>query len=460
MCVHNVSAGTIHSSSPYGLKRSPTGRLPRQWVGEGSNLAIFRRFVRSLRPCDGVLAPRVSRGMALSMTSRDRVLLAWLISRRFRRQRAIEEEQRTSTLPVYPNVSQRSPECDFATLYQDLRRNPEKFSQFCRISIQTFDKLLEELCSGLTRQDTSTKQNIQPEEQLLVTLRFLATGNSLESLHLEFLLRKITIAEIIGATCDLIWERLQPTVMPTPTTETWLDIASQFEATTQFPNCVGSLGGKHIQVRLPPKKGSRSYNLKKYFSVLFLALVDSRYHFVAVHTMADGSTTDARMLSATRSGQQILTAHLSLPNPRPLPGSAGLPVPFVIVADEAFAVTKNVLRPFSKRGLDTRRRIYNNRLSRARHHVNCTFGILSSKWRVFLRALQLDVDVVESIIKACCILHNYLRLHEAVDVKENMPSMERVTERVNEMPDMSALQVRDIFADYFMSPEGAVPWQI
>ncbi|XP_069618718.1 uncharacterized protein [Ranitomeya imitator] len=398
--------------------------------------------------------------MALSMTCRDRVLLAWLISRRFRRQRAFEEEQRTSTLPVYPIVSQRSPKCHIATLYQDLRRNPEKFSQFCRISTQTFDKLLEELYSGLTQQDSSTKQSIQPEEQLLVTLRFLATGNSLESLNLEFLLCKITIAEVIRATCNLIWERLQPTVMPTPTTETWLDIASHFEATTQFPNCVGSLGGKHIQVMVPPKKGSRSYNLKKYFSVLFLALVDSRYHFVAVHTMADGSPTDAKMLSATRNGQQILTAHLSLPNPRPLPGSMGSPVPFVIVADEAFAVTNNVLRPFPKRGLDTRRRIYNNRLSRARHHVNCTFGILSSKWRVFLRALQLDVNVVESIIKACCILHNYLRLHEAVDVKETMPSMERVTERVNEMPDMSALQVRDMFADYFMSPEGAVPWQI
>ncbi|KAM4052832.1 recQ-mediated genome instability protein 1 isoform 2-T2 [Anomaloglossus baeobatrachus] len=407
-----------------------------------------------------VLAPRVSRGMAFSMTSRDRVLLAWLISRRFRRQRAIEEEQRTSTLHVYPTVPQRSPKCHFATLYQDLRQHPEKFSQFCRISLQTFDKLLEELCSGLTRQDTSTRQSILPEEQLLVTLRFLATGNSLESLHLEFLLCKITIAEIIRATCDLIWERLQPTVMPTPTTAAWLDISSQFEATTQFPNCVGSLGGKHIQVRVPPKKGSGSYSLKKYFSVLFLALVDSRNHFVAVHTVADGSTTDARMLSATRNGQQILTAQLCLPNARPLPRTTGSPVPFVIVADEAFAVTTNVLRPFPKRGLDTRKRIYNNRLSRARHYVNCTFGILSSKWRVFLRAFQLDVDVVESIIKACCILHNYLRLHEAVDVVENMPSIERVTERVNEMPDMSALQVRDMFADYFMSPVGSVPWQL
>ncbi|XP_073402044.1 uncharacterized protein [Dendrobates tinctorius] len=393
--------------------------------------------------------------MALSMTCRGKVLLAWLISRRFRRQRAIEEEQRTSSLPEYHSVSQRSPKCHTATLYQDLRRIPKKFSQFCRISIQTFDKLLEELCSGLTQQDTSTWQNIQPEEQLLVTLQFLTTGNSLESLHLEFLLCKITIAEVIRGTCDLIWERLQPTVIPT--TETWLDIASQFEATTQFPNCVGSLGGKHIQVRVQPKKGSRPYNLKKYFSVLFLELVDN---FLAVHTMADVSPTDARMLSATRNGQQFLTAHLSLPNPRPLPGSMGSPVPFVIVADEAFAVTNNVLRPFPKRGLDTRRHIYNNSLSRARHHVNCTFGILSSKWRVFLTALQVNVDVVEAIIKAGCILHNYLLLHEAVNVKENMPSMERVTERVNEMPDMSSLQVRDMFADYFMSPEGAVPWQI
>lgn len=392
--------------------------------------------------------------MALSMTPRDRVLLAWLISRRLRRRRAIEEEQKTPRLRVYPNLSQRSSKGHFATLYQDLRQHPEKFSQFCRITVQTFDKLLEELQSGLTLQD-----GILPEERLLVTLRFLATGNSFESLHLEFLLCKFTISAIVRGTCVLIWERLHPTVMPSPTTETWLDIASHFEVTTQFPNCVGALGGKHIRVRKPPTKGSND-NHKKYFSVVLLALADSRYHFVAVHTVADGSTTDARVLSATRMGQQILTTQLSLPNPKSLPGTIGSPVPFVIVADEAFAVTTNVLRPFPMRGLDTRRRIYNNRLSRARHYVKCAFGILGSKWRVFLRALQLDVNTVESIIKACCILHNYLHVHEAVDVEEKMPAIERVNEWINEMPDLSALQVRDMFADYFMSPEGAVPWQL
>ncbi|XP_044129675.1 uncharacterized protein LOC122922958 [Bufo gargarizans] len=394
--------------------------------------------------------------MALSMSPTHRVLLAWLLSRMLRRQRAIEEEPRTPRLQVYPNVSPRG---HLATLYQDLRRHPEKFSQFCRVSIQTFDKLLEELRSGLTMQDTNSRHSILPEELLLVTLRFLATGNSFESLHVEFLLSKFTIAGIVRATCDLIWERLRPTVMPTPTAETWLDIASHFEVTTQFPNCVGALGGKHIRVRMPPKKGSRPYSLKKYFSVVLLALADSRYHFVAVHTVADASKADPRVLRATRAGQQILTSQLSLPNPRPLPGSTGSPLPFVIVADEAFAVTTNVLKPFPKRGLDARRRIYNNRLSRAQHYVQCAFGILGSKWRVLLRALQLDVDLVESLIKACCILHNYLHVHEAADV-ESTPVIERARDCFPEMPDVSAPQVRDMFADYFMSPEGTVPWQL
>lgn len=100
------------------------------------------------------------------MTPRDRVLLAWLISRRLRRRRAIEEEQRTPRLQVLPNVSQGCSKGHFAALYQDLRQHPEKFCQFCRITVQTFDKLLEELRSGLTLQD-----GILPEERLLVTLR-------------------------------------------------------------------------------------------------------------------------------------------------------------------------------------------------------------------------------------------------------------------------------------------------
>jgi hypothetical protein len=51
--------------------------------------------------------------------------------------------------------------------------------------------------------------------------------------------------------------------------------------------------------------------------------------------------------------------HLNIPGPRPLPSEDnGTPMPFVIVGDEAFALSQHVLRPYPSRNLDVARRIY------------------------------------------------------------------------------------------------------
>lgn len=41
---------------------------------------------------------------------------------------------------------------------------------------------------------------------------------------------------------------------------------------------------------------------------------------------------------------------LVLPPPKPLPGRS-VPVPYVLVADHAFALRPNLLKPYSQRGL-------------------------------------------------------------------------------------------------------------
>ena len=74
------------------------------------------------------------------------------------------------------------------------------------------------------------------------------------------------------------------------------------------------------------------------------------------------------------------------------------PIPHVIVADEAFAMTKHVIRPYARKNLDVKKRVFNYRLSRARRFVECSFGILANKWRVFHTSIQLEHDFVEDIV--------------------------------------------------------------
>jgi len=45
---------------------------------------------------------------------------------------------------------------------------------------------------------------------------------------------------------------------------------------------------------------------------------------------------------------------------------------------------------------------------RARRYVECTFGILSNKWRIFQQPLNVSPDFTVNIVKACDALHNFV----------------------------------------------------
>ncbi|KAM4026847.1 uncharacterized protein ACNLHF_022713 [Anomaloglossus baeobatrachus] len=269
---------------------------------------------------------------------------------------------------------------------------------------------------------------------------------------------KSTISEIVRCTCNVIWQKLQPIVMPSPTEETWLQVAAGFKTVANFPNCIGAVDGKHVRVQKPPRSGSNFFNYKKYFSVVLMAVADAHCNFVAIDVGAYGSTGDSRVLRTSQIGLQILQDCVTLPAPQPLPGSTD-PVPFVMVSDEAFPLRTNLLRPYPRRGLDNRRRIFNYRLSRARRYVECTFGIMSSQWRIFHTAIQLKPNTVDAVIKACCALHNFARQYTSDVVEEAQARSFMPVLTVSGRPSNSGVSVRETFTDYFMSPEGAVHWQ-
>jgi hypothetical protein len=96
----------------------------------------------------------------------------------------------------------------------------------------------------------------------------------------------------------------------------------------------------------------------------------------------------------------------------------GTPMPFVIVGDEALDLSQHVLRPYPSRDLDVARHIYNYRLTRARRMVECAFGVLCNKWRIFDRAIDVRPDFCDVIVKPCCILHNFIRQRDGFQFQD------------------------------------------
>ncbi|XP_077139271.1 uncharacterized protein LOC143804758 [Ranitomeya variabilis] len=126
------------------------------------------------------------------------------------RQQQQERRRQRKRLWVHPLVAERPQKGHFYVLYNDLRKYPEKFISFCRLPIPAFDRLLAIVSPHLTLHDTFMRKAISAEERLLITLRFLATGESYTSLHLQFRVGKSTICKIVRCTCTVIGRSCSP----------------------------------------------------------------------------------------------------------------------------------------------------------------------------------------------------------------------------------------------------------
>lgn len=255
--------------------------------------------------------------------------------------------------------------------------------------------------------------------------------------------------------------------IPVPKKKDWEDIALKFWNIWNFPNCIGAIDGKHIEIVAPHNSGSHFFNYKKTFSVVLLALVDANYKFVAIDIGSYGKNSDGGILANSKLGRGLENRKLDIPEAKFLLGTNVL-VPHVIIGDAAFPLKTYLMRPYSElqANNDLSKRIFNYRLCRARRIVENAFGILAQKFRIYFRKINSQPGNVENIILTTCILHNFLRGNNT-----SIPP-EALTENPNEQGNIfndlprqggnaqrAAFNVRETLKIYFNSEIGAVPWQ-
>lgn len=195
--------------------------------------------------------------------------------------------------------------------------------------------------------------------------------------------------------------------------EEWKKIANEFETRWNFPQCIGSIDGKHVAILKPIGSGSEYYNYKGFYSIVLLALVDANYNFLYVNVGCQGRISDGGVFSNTEFRKRMKSDNLHLPRDRPLPGRTKN-VPFVFVTDDAFPLERHLLKPYvGPQNKDSKERKYNYRLSRARITVENAFGILSARFRILRTTIQLEPEKAKTIIITCVLLHNFLRKNKS-----------------------------------------------
>ncbi|KAG0432231.1 hypothetical protein HPB47_021030, partial [Ixodes persulcatus] len=193
---------------------------------------------------------------------------------------------------------------------------------------------------------------------------YLSSGDPVKDVALAFRVGVSTARAAIVDTCKSLWERLRPIYMPTPNTQVWQDIAMEFQRLWKFPNCVGAVDGKHVQMQAPVRSGSLYFNYKKTHSIVLMASADAHYCFTIVDVGAYGRNSDGGVLKNSNFGIAMEKGLLKVPGPKLLPGS-NLVAPHVFIGDEAFQLRDDFMRPYPGQNLENAKDNFNRRLSRA-----------------------------------------------------------------------------------------------
>ena len=252
------------------------------------------------------------------------------------------------------------------------------------------------------------------------------------------------------------------------TPEDWNMVARDFWRKWQFPQCLGSVDGKHVVMMKPWNSGSKYFNYKGTCSVILMALVDANLQFIAIDIGSAGRNSDGGVFARCAFGQRFITNSFNLPPAGVLPDfPQGGVLPYVAIGDEAFPLLQNLLRPYPGRQIAMDKQLFNYRLSRARRTVENAFGVLAARWRVFHSKIAVDPENVNQIVKATCVLHNMLQRQTTANqlqrLLEDAPDLDnaqkiRPLQGTASRSGLEVLSIRDSYKAFFIQDE-SVPWQ-
>ncbi|CAH2010266.1 unnamed protein product [Acanthoscelides obtectus] len=109
---------------------------------------------------------------------------------------------------------------------------------------------------------------------------------------------------------------------------------------------------------------------------------DANYCFTYIEVGSYGKSSDAGIFTNSKLYERLVGGTLGVPAPCAIDETKEK-YPFIIVGDETFPLSENLLRPFGGKQLTPLKETFNARLTRARRYIEWCFGILANKWRIF-----------------------------------------------------------------------------
>ena len=150
----------------------------------------------------------------------------------------------------------------------------------------------------LTR-PTMRNKALSPEMQVIITLRYLATGKMQQCSADDLGISQQTVSKVISDTVNALSDITilsQFIRFPLTPVETQRKKA-EFVQIAGFPEVIGVIDGTHVRIMAPSEQEAEYVNRKRYHSINVQFVFDANYYVIDVVARWPGSVHDARILN-------------------------------------------------------------------------------------------------------------------------------------------------------------------
>ncbi|XP_021324076.1 uncharacterized protein [Danio rerio] len=335
---------------------------------------------------------------------------------------------------------------------------PSDWLEKFRMTKETFFLLCGKLKPRLNRQDTRLRPALPLEKRVAVALWRLASNVEYRTISTLFGVGRSTVCKCVRDVCHAIVLLLRPLYLRTPSEQELEDAARLFATRWGFPHCVGAVGSLHVPIIAPSSNTDNYWNSRGWLSVVTQGAVNGLGQFWDVCAGFPGSTEHSAILQNSTLWARGCDGGFLLRQP-PL-DFMGHPLGFLMLGDAGYPLKSWLLKGYPESSaLTAGQRAFNRRLERARSVVDQAFLRLRARWQCLLKRNDCRMDVVPTMILACCVLHNVCELHgdafaerweEAVRHEESPQPADEVSPAAD---DPQAEEVRARYCQYFLQQE-------
>ncbi|KAM9354101.1 uncharacterized protein KZ484_012284 [Pholidichthys leucotaenia] len=331
-----------------------------------------------------------------------------------------------------------------------------------RMSRETFFYLCDKLRPHLARQDTRFRLALPVEKRVAVALWRLASNIEYRTISNLFGVGKSTVCRCVRDMCHAIVALLGSSYLRSPTDQELEDSAQLFSSQWGFPHCVAAIATLHTDIITPSNNASSYINPAGWLSVMSQVAVNGRGLFWDVCASFPGGTDPADIFQNSSLWATAAEGGLS---PAVKPHFMGKTLRYVLLGEACYPLQSWLMKAYpeekgrrvAQAALTEPQQLFNRRLGRALRVSEEALLRLRARWQCLSKRNDCGLDVVPTMILACCILHNMCESHgddfkaewqaEVAEAENRRPRHKQL--QSTSVDQYDAEEVRRLFCDFF-----------